>query len=297
MRIGIHVRGFDSGRPVAVDRALERGAETIQIFASNPRQWRLPRVDPDADAQLLKEMAEHDVGPLFLHAPYLVNLASPADATREASMRTLEWTLRRAAELQAAGVVVHAGQTVGAPREAALRQVAKAICALLDSPTGPPLLLELTAGSKGAIASRLCHARDVLDTCGGHPRLALCLDTCHLFAAGYDLRQAGGVEELACQLASIGLDRLGLIHANDSRDGLGSGRDRHWHLGKGSIGAEGFRHLLRRPEVSNIPLICETPGQVEEDRLNIAWLKEVRDHAPAVVGTDPARGRDWVGHG
>ena len=272
------MRGFDGGRAVAVEKALERGAETIQIFASNPRQWRLPSTSVEADHDLREQMASCDVSPLFLHAPYLVNLASPSDETRERSFRTLEWTMERAAELGACGVVVHAGQRAGGPRPPGLAAVVTAVSDLLESaPAGPRLVLELTAGAEGAVANRLPEAGELLDACHGHPRLGLCLDTCHLHAAGVDLRGEQEVEAFVKEVESeVGLDRLALLHANDSPYPLGARRDRHWHIGEGAIGREGFRALVRHPGLREVPVICETPGKLQEDRRNIATLKALR---------------------
>lgn len=285
MRIGIHVRGFEAGKPVAVEWALQRGAETIQIFASNPRQWRLPAVDPQADIRLRDQLAEHDIGPLFIHSPYLVNLASPTPATGQASCRTVKWTLERAAALDVAGVVVHAGHCVGGERSRALQQSAERLCRLLDeAPAGPKVLIELTAGAKGAVASRLPQLQQLLDACGGHERLGVCLDTCHMWAAGYDLKDPDAVEGLVAELKEVGLHRLELIHTNDSRDPLDSRRDRHEHIGSGQIGIEGFANLIEHPALAGVPLICETPGQAPDDRRNVAALKRLRDRkstAPA----------------
>jgi deoxyribonuclease IV len=278
MRIGIHVRGFEAGRPVAVLRALERGAETIQIFASNPRQWRVPTTDSDADRSFADEMIANDVGPLHLHAPYLVNLASPTAATRDRSRRMVEWTMGRAVDLGAAGVVVHAGQCVGGERLEALRGVSRSLAELLGSESeGPRLLLELTAGSRGAIASRVSEAAEVLDACDGHPRLQICLDTCHLHAAGVDLSGKQGVDDLIGELESaVGIGRLGLVHTNDSKHPLNSRRDHHWHIGQGQIGLDGFGALVGHPALGSVPMICETPGKLVEDRRNLATLKGLR---------------------
>jgi deoxyribonuclease-4 len=288
MRIGIHVRGFDAGKPVAATRAAERGAEAVQIFASNPRQWRVPPVDLESDKKFRVQMAEAGLGPLYLHAPYLVNLASPTEATRAASRRSVEWTMSRAAALGAEGVVVHAGHCVGRDRGEALEGSARLLCELLDAaPAGPRLLLELTSGAKGAVASHPEQAAELIEACGCHPRLGICLDTCHLHAAGYDLTGPEGVDLLISEVRElVGLDRLQLIHTNDSRDARGSRRDRHWHIGKGGIGREGFRALVEHPALGEVPLICETPGEVEEDRANVARLKDLRDAAapePAAV--------------
>lgn len=292
MRIGMHVRGFEAGRPVAAARALERGAEAVQIFTSNPRQWRLPPVDPSADAELKAQLAEAGLGPLFIHAPYLINLASPTEATRDASCTTVAWTMKRAADLGVEGVIVHAGHCVGRDRAEALACSAELIRGLLGSaPEGPRLLLELTSGAKGAVASVLPQAAELLDRCGPHPNLGICLDTCHLHAAGYDLSGPVGVGRLLGEVEEcVGVDRLGLIHSNDSRDPRDSRRDRHWHIGQGQIGLEGFRALVAHPALASTPVICETPGEVEDDRANVAVLKDLRDGRPVelTAGIEPA---------
>jgi deoxyribonuclease-4 len=291
MRIGMHVRGFDAGRPVAAARAIERGAEAVQIFVSNPRQWRVPPVEAAADLELKAQLAEAGLGPMFIHAPYLINLASPTEATRDASCRAVEWTMKRAAALGVDGVVVHAGHCVGRDRTEALECSAELICNLLGSaPPGPRLLLELTSGAKGAVASHLAQAAELLDKCGPHPNLGICLDTCHLHAAGYDLSGPEGVDRLVAEVEEqVGLGRLGLIHSNDSRDLRDSRRDRHWHVGQGHIGLDGFRALVAHPALANTPFICETPGEVEDDRANVAVLKALRDGRPVELsaGKEP----------
>lgn len=279
MRIGMHVRGFEAGRPVAVQRALERGAECIQIFASNPRMWRLPATNAEADRELRGEMRVHDVRPLFIHLPYLVNLASPTRSTRERSRRCIEWSMERAEALGAAGVVVHAGSAMGERRAAALRRQVRPILGVLgEGGRGPRYLVELTAGGRGAVASRFEEAAELLDACDGHARLGICIDTCHLHAAGYELSTAPAVAEVVERLASqVGLGRLGLIHANDSRDSRDSRRDRHWHVGEGHIGLAGFRALLGHPLLQAAPIVCETPGDLADDRRNLARLRRMRD--------------------
>jgi deoxyribonuclease-4 len=278
MRIGMHVRGFARGKPVAVEEGVRRGAETLQIFSSNPRTWRRAPLPPDAAEALARAVEAHDIGPLFLHVPYLVNLASPNPVTRDLSFQMLEAALERAASCGGAGIVVHAGSAAGDRRGLALRRQARAICRLLAEATaGPGYLLELTAGAPGHIASRFPAAAELLDACQGHARLGICIDTCHLHAAGYDLSGAGGVDETMAELEEhIGWDRLRLVHANDSRDPCGSRRDRHWHVGEGSIGEEGFRALVAHPNLARVPFICETPGDAADDRRNLAFLKALR---------------------
>lgn len=278
VRIGIHVRGFDAGRPVAVEKALERRAEVIQIFASSPRMWKTVAVVPSADRELRLEMREHDVKPLFIHAPYLVNLASPSAATRDLSLKMLAWNLERAEALGAAGVVVHAGAAVSQAHSMGLKHVARGVVNVLGRGSrGPRVLVELTAGGAGAVASNFTQAQQLLDACGGHSRLGFCVDTCHLHAAGYELSSSQGVAEMVDEIRGmVGIGRLRLIHANDSRDPRGSRRDRHWHVGRGYIGRKGFQAIVTHPRLRNVPVVCETPGEVRDDRRNIALLKRLR---------------------
>ncbi len=281
MRIGMHVRAFEAGRPVAHIKGVERGAETIQIFASSPRQWRLPLIDPGIDREFVASLRKSALKPLFIHAPYLANLCSPTKGTRSLALSRTQWTMERAFALKAAGVVVHAGSCVGTSRTLALKRLSRAIGAVIGSaPDGPQYLVELTAGGSGAVASTITDAVELLDACGGDKRIAFCVDTCHLHAAGYDLKKAKGIDELLREFATkIGIKRLALIHTNDSRDPRDSRRDRHWHIGEGSIGPGGFRALVRHPLVQKVPMICETPGQVEDDKRNIMRLKKMRDTA------------------
>lgn len=285
----MHVRGFRAGKPVAVEEALARGAEVIQVFSSSPRTWRPTALDPAGARILIRAMRASDVRPLFVHAPYLVNLASPTPATRRHSRTAVEAGLEAAALLGAAGLVVHAGTAAGGSRTVALRRQARAILAALgEGLRGPRYLLELTSGAPGHLASRFEEAAQVLDACHGHPRIGLCIDTCHLHAAGYDLSTAAGVAEtLERMRTALGRRRLGLVHANDSRDPRGSRRDRHWHVGEGAVGREGFRALVAHPLLRNVPFVCETPGDLEDDRRNIAVLKAFREEA----GRDAGPGR------
>lgn len=277
---------------MAVERALERGAETVQIFSSSPRTWRRSPLEPPAAGELVRALRAHDVGPLFLHAPYLVNLASPSSETRKLSRRALEADMDRAAQLHTAGLVVHGGSSAGDPRPDALRRQARALLRILgEDAGGPRLLIELTAGAPGHLASRFPEAAEMLDACHGHPRLGICIDTCHLHAAGYDLSGPAGVAEAVGELRrKIGLRRLGLVHANDSRDLRGSRRDRHWHVGEGAIGREGFQALMAHPGLRAVPFVCETPGDLVDDRRNVGLLKELRALAGRPPGPAVRRG-------
>jgi deoxyribonuclease-4 len=248
--------------------AAETGAEAIQVFVSNPRGWALSAGDARQDAALRDHVASTGL-PVFVHAIYLVNLGSPDPATRRRSAASLAHSLRRGREIAARGVVVHTGSAVRASREQGMRHVRECLLPLLDSlgGDGPDLLLEPTAGRGQMLCSHAGDLGPYLAAVDWHPRAGLCLDTCHAFAAGHDLAARGGAARLLDALAPVmgrrqgrGGGRLRLIHANDSKDGYGSHRDRHANIGAGQIGTAPFAALLRHPATRGVPFIVETPG-------------------------------------
>lgn len=263
MLIGAHVSG---GLGKLVENARACGATAVQTFASNPRGWAMPA----RDAAVEEVVRRSAPGPVFFHAPYLVNLATSSDENLARSVATLIWTVKRAEACGAAGVVVHAGQTT-AGRAAGLARFEAAARLVLDTPAGVPFVIELTAGGGGALGSRWPQAAELLERVGGDDRVRFCFDTCHAYAAGYDISTAAGMDACLEEMErEIGAGRLALVHANDTRDALGSHRDRHWHVGEGNIGDEGFRALVRRVRV---PLVVETPGKLDEHRRNIERLR------------------------
>ncbi len=275
-RIGAHVP-VAGGLLKGVANAVAASCETFQIFVSNPRGWAMPEPDPSEDREFRARAAAAGLDPLFVHAPYLVNLASPSDEVYEKSVRALAYQMKRSRELGAAGLVVHTGaEAGGGDRRAAMAKAREALLRLLSREPGPLLLLELTAGGAGTLAATLPEARELLELLDGHPRVGFCLDTCHLFAAGYELRTPGAINALAEEVErEVGWERVHLIHANDSRDPLGSRRDRHWHIGEGEIGREAFRLLVNHPAFSRLPLIVETPGDVPDHRKNVETLRSL----------------------
>jgi deoxyribonuclease-4 len=273
-RIGAHV-SVAGGLANAVPNAVAGRCETMQLFASNPRAWATRPPDPDGDALYLARLARTGIGPVHLHAPYLVNLASPGDGTWERSAAVTAWTLRRAAELGAAGVVVHAGSDLGAGRERGLARTRAAVLPLLGDDDGPDLLFELTAGARNTIASRFDQMAELLDVLGDHPRVKVCLDTCHAHAAGYDLSDPpSAVKAIDELLATVG-DRVPLVHANDSRDPVGAARDRHCEIGRGTIGAAGFAALLAHPGLRGAAFVTET-GEPKVQARDVRRLKRLR---------------------
>jgi deoxyribonuclease-4 len=260
---------------------IERiGAEAMQLFVSNPRGWAQPKPTPEADTALGERCAERRI-PVFVHAPYLVNLASPTEATRLRSAAAIQHSLERARLLGAQGVVIHAGAAVDAAhREAGLSALHELLLPILDDiGDGDPLILvEPTAGGGQPIAATVDDLGPLFDRLELHPRLGVCLDTCHMYAAGHDIAVPGGVRRLLNSLVRVvGRGRLRLVHANDSKDGLGSRRDRHAPIGTGNIGGEPFAELFRHPATRGVPVLVETPGDLDSHVRDIALLKSLRD--------------------
>jgi deoxyribonuclease-4 len=282
--IGAHV-------PVAgglVKRGLgyadDIAAETIQIFVSNPRGWAMPEGSPDEDERFRAACDERGT-PVFVHAPYLVNVGSlnPDIVTKSVTM--LRHTLRRAAAVGARGVVVHTGSAVAKDgRDKAMRQVRESLLPLLDEPALPRVLLEPMAGQGATLCATVPDLAAYLDVLDRHPRAGVCLDTCHMYAAGYDLAAEGGMTDLLDELdRMVGGDRLGLVHVNDSKDGLGSARDRHENIDAGNIGAAAFAELLAHPVMTggNVSCVIETPGPEDRHREDVLLLRKLRDQASA----------------
>lgn len=284
MRIGAHVpvRG---GILSAIPAARERGAEAVQVFVSNPRAWAPPRVPPPEAEAFREAWAGSALGPLFVHAPYLVNVASPDPVVLERSQALLAATLRASAAYGATAVVVHAGAGGRGEPRAALRRAAASFRRACREAEATAVAVELMAGTAGAIASTFAEAARLFDATGDD-RLVLCVDTCHLFAAGYALDRPEGVAACFEELRATGLaERLVLVHANDARDPRGSRRDRHEHVGEGFIGPEGFRAILARPELAGLALVVETEGDARAHRRDIETLRRL---ARAGRGRPPA---------
>ncbi|HUZ35975.1 MAG TPA: deoxyribonuclease IV [Streptosporangiaceae bacterium] len=264
------------------------GAEAIQVFVSNPRGWALSDGDAGQD-KALREHVDATGLPVFVHAPYLVNLGSPDPVTRRRSAGSLAHSVHRGREIGARGVVVHTGSAVSASREQGMRHVRESLLPLLDSlgSTGPDLLLEPMAGQGRMLCATAEDLGPYLDALDWHPRAGLCLDTCHAFAAGHDLAARRGAAQLLDALLAV-LGRHGqrgergglrLIHANDSKDSCGSHRDRHENIGAGQIGAGPFAALLRHPATRGVPFIIETPGPRAAHAADVSALKDLRGRA------------------
>jgi deoxyribonuclease IV len=274
VRIGAHV-SVAGGLERAVGNATAVGCESLQVFVSNARGWAPPPVDPAADERFRADLQAAGLGPLFVHAPYLVNFASASPLTRERSREVVAATLAKAAAIGATGVVVHAGAALASGRTAGLATTREALLPLADA-AGPDLVLELTAGTRGALASRFEEMAELLAACEHHPRLKVCMDTCHAQAAGYDLGDPAGVAKALDELFATLGERVVLVHANDSRDPVGAGRDRHCPIGTGTIGDQGFAAILSHPGLAALPVITETTGDPDQMAADLTRLKHLR---------------------
>ena len=277
--IGGHVPVAGGLATTGLAYARRIGAEAVQVFVANPRGWATPAGDPEQDERFRAACAAEGI-PAYVHAPYLINLGSHTPTTAERSVRSLEHSLRRARRIGALGVVVHTGSaTGGRDRAEALAQVRRLLLPVLAelADDDPWLLLEPTAGQGASLCSRMEELGHYLDVLERHPRLGVCLDTCHAFAAGHDMAAPGGAKALLDELTEVaGPGRLRLVHANDSQDVAGARRDRHANIGAGHIGTEPFRELLAHPATEGVPLVIETPGRVEGHSADIARLKALR---------------------
>ncbi|MGQ4490956.1 deoxyribonuclease IV [Streptomyces sp. 372A] len=279
--VGGHVPVAGGLARTGLPYAREMGAEAVQVFVANPRGWATPAGNPAQDALFREQCAAESV-PAYVHAPYLINFGSHTPATVERSVESLRHSLRRAREIGALGVVVHTGSaTGGRPREEALAQVRTHMRPLLDELThddDPFLLLESTAGQGSSLCSRTWDFGPYFEALDAHPKLGVCLDTCHIFAAGHDLAGPGGMKEtLDLLVETVGEGRLKLIHANDSKDVSGAHKDRHENIGSGHIGEEPFRELFTHPATEGVPLVIETPGGKEGHAADVARLQALRD--------------------
>jgi deoxyribonuclease-4 len=266
MRIGFHV-SISGGFSLAVQRAYELGCSTMQIFSRNPRGWTIKPLDRDDIAEFKRLREQYDIGPVFVHTNYLINLASPRPDLYQRSIEQFVIDLERTEHLGAEYLVTHLGSASGQEPEWMIGRVADALnmAMKLHDPTAM-ILLENTAGEKGDVGYTFEQVSEVISRLNNPENIGICYDTCHGFAAGYDIRTKRGVEAIAKKIdETVGLDRLKGIHLNDCLRDFDSHVDRHWHIGEGKIGEEGFRALLNHKAFKDIPKIMETPKETEED--------------------------------
>ena len=258
MLLGAHCSGGVKG---ALDRAVEIGADAVQLFTQSPRTWKPPAPNPDAYAAFREQRAEAGIGPVLCHALYLCNLAAPDDTVYEKSVATLSATVDIACAIEAEGVVFHVGSHLGAGLEAGIERVEAAMRTVLERCSDTTwLLMENSAGAGGTIGRSIDELAILYERLDGHPRLGLCLDSCHLYVSGCDVTDRAALDAVIGELDSrIGLERLRALHVNDAKEPLGSNRDRHDNLLDGLMG-EQLGVFLGHPALQGLPAVLEVPG-------------------------------------
>lgn len=256
MRLGAQVSAA-GGLALAVERAVGMGAEVAQTFAHSPRAWRQTVHDP----AVLETIAQEASVPLYLHAAYLINLCSTDETLWTRSLHSLRWHLAIARDCGARGVVLHPGSHKGAGAAAGMAALAEGVRRAIDGIDGTQLLLENAAGSGDTIGKTFDQLAEVIAACDNDPRLGVCLDTQHLWASGVDYSTKSQADQVVAEVEStVGLERLGLVHLNDSKVDLGSNRDRHENLGDGTIGSGPLGLLVSHPGLEGKPAVLEVPG-------------------------------------
>jgi deoxyribonuclease-4 len=276
VKVGVHV-SIAGSIDLAVDRAKLAGCDIFQIFSRNPRGWMYPPLSVDVSDSFRSKVATTGLDPVS-HMPYLPNLASPKPDVYQKSVASLIAELDRCSRLGIPYLVTHLGHHLGDGMAGGQARVIKAIdTALGSSDAAVMLLLENTAGEKNSVGSRFEHISDIIDGLTETRRVGVCFDTCHAFAAGYELRTDHGIRDTLKQFdEQIGLKKLKVIHLNDSKGDKGSALDRHEHIGMGFVGEDGFRNILRHTAFSSLPLICETPvDNRRDDRGTILKVREL----------------------
>jgi len=290
MPLGAHM-SIAGGLHLAIARARDVGCETVQIFTKSPTQWRSRRVSPEEVESFKNALARTSIQPVVAHDAYLINLGSPERTIYERSVKALADEIDRTATLGISTLVVHPG-SIGTQRPAAgIARIGRGLRRALAraAATSVGIALETTAGQGFSVGSRFSHLRDIIDASGAGERLAICIDTCHLYAAGYDISTGEGYEKTLEELeALVGLQRLKVIHVNDSKKGLASRVDRHEHLGRGALGLDAFRFIVTDARLRDVPQILETPkgktGRKRWDAVNLGILKRLRSAAVPLEG-------------
>jgi len=283
MKIGAHV-STSGGIATAFPRAADIGAECVQIFESPPQQWGTAKLTDEQVDAFRSAKAESGIDPVFIHGKYLMNLASPDDKIFRTSSSTLRSSLNIAGRIGAQGVIFHTGSHKGMGLEAVFDQICAACEKVLEeTPEETWLIFENSAGAGATIGSRFHDLGEIVHRVN-NPRVKICVDTCHAFAAGYDLSNAEGVEAMVDEIdREVGLQNLAAFHCNDSKGVLGSGRDLHENIGEGHIGEAGFEALLSQKAIASVPLLLEVPGYKINgaakgpDKPNIDRMKAIRD--------------------
>ena len=261
----------------APDRAKELELQTFQMFTRNPRGWKFKELDGDEVKEFRRKVESFQLTPVVSHMPYLPNLSSPKKLLYNKSLKSLIAELDRCDSLGIPYVVTHLGSHLGKGQDVGLERLTSAINQAFSTNQGKvTLLLENTAGTKNSMGSSFEEIKRIINRLNNNNRIGVCFDTAHAYAAGYDLHSARGVSETFTKFDSVlGLNLLKVVHLNDSQAGLGSGRDRHEHIGMGYIGESGFRALFKHEALKSLPFIMETP--IDDRRDDVGNIRKVRE--------------------
>ena len=279
MILGVHVSG--AGKIYeAIDRAKDLGCNTMQIFSRSPQRWREGSLENQEVEEFRRRRIKSRIKPVFIHIPYLINLASPYPKLYKASVQAYIEDIKEAAELGADYIVTHMGSHKETSEEEGLVRLIEALDKIIaqtkDSDVG--ILLENTAGSGSWLGYKFIHQKEVIQCLRHKERVGLCFDTAHAYLAGYDIATKDGLESTLNEIEElVGTKLIKLIHLNDAKGKLGTKHDRHDHIGKGSIGLEGMKRIINHPKLRDLPFILETPKINENDDVrNLNLVRKLR---------------------
>ncbi|MFW6273809.1 MAG: deoxyribonuclease IV [Halanaerobium sp.] len=279
MILGKHV-SISGGLDKSLKRASDIGCNSMQIFVKNPRGWKMREVDAAEVERFKENRKKYNINPVVVHAAYLINLASPKKDLWEKSISALKSEYFRSKRLGAEYLVFHPGSHTGSGLEEGVEKIAAGLNNILaeaeDNDT--VILLENTAGAGTGIGEEFSELKLIIDKVNKAEKLGICIDTCHAFAAKYDLSQAEGLENLLNDIDNlIGLEYLKVIHLNDSKYSCCTNKDEHAHIGEGKIGIEAFKRIINHPDLKDLPFILETPWFEGENDEDVLMLKKLRE--------------------
>ena len=278
MQIGAHV-SISGSLDLAVDNAVERECSAFQIFTRNPRSWFAKDLDPVQVKKFKEKLQKSRIDRMATcaHMPYLPNLSSPDEDGYQKSIKSMTQEIERCHELGIPYLVTHLGSHKGSGEENGIRRLVGALNKVAETNADVIILLENTAGQKNSVGSDFTQLEEIFSKCKPSKKFGICLDTCHAFVAGYDLRTKEDVTKAIKKFDdSIGLENLKILHLNDSKGELNSNRDRHDHIGLGEIGKEGLGEIVKIMNKNNIPIVLETPiDDIRDDFENISKAKSL----------------------
>ena len=278
MQIGAHV-SISGSLDIAIDNAVERECNAFQIFTRNPRSWFAKDLDPVEVKKFKEKLQKSKIDRMATcaHMPYLPNLSSPDDDGYQKSIKSMTQEVERCHKLGIPYLVTHLGSHKGSGEENGMRRLVSALNKVAETKADVMILLENTAGQKNSVGSDFTQLGEIFSKCKPSKKFGICLDTCHAFVAGYDLRKKEDVIKAIKKFDdAIGLENLKILHLNDSKGELNSNRDRHDHIGLGEIGKEGLGEIVKIMNKNNIPIVLETPiDDIRDDFENISKAKSL----------------------